>query len=91
MGENCTVKSCMISTLHHVYFQGGQVKEDDMNGAYGMCGEEENCVQGFGGETWGNEHMENTGLGGNDNIKLHLKEMEWHFMDWLCLAWDRGN
>jgi hypothetical protein len=35
--------------------------------------------------------MENTGLGGNDNIKLHVKEIGWQVMDWLCLAWDRGK
>ena len=35
--------------------------------------------------------MENRGLGGNDNTKLHLKEVGWHVMDWLCLALDRGK
>ena len=35
--------------------------------------------------------MENTGLGVNVNNKLHLKEIGWHVMDWLHLAWDRGK
>jgi hypothetical protein len=35
--------------------------------------------------------VEDTGLGGSDNIKLHLKEIGWHDMDWLCLAWDRSK
>lgn len=36
-GKIWTLKSCMISTLHHIYFQGGQVRYDNMSGACGMC------------------------------------------------------
>ena len=56
------------------------------------CVEEKRIVcRGLVWKPEGKEHMENTSLGGNVNIKLHRKETGWHVMDWLCLAWDRGT
>jgi hypothetical protein len=26
-----------------------------------------------------------------DNIKIHLREIEWDGMDWIDLAWDRDQ
>jgi hypothetical protein len=39
----------MISTLHYK-FLGDQIKENEKCGACGTCGENEKCVQGFGGK-----------------------------------------
>jgi hypothetical protein len=33
------------------YYSGDQIKKNEMGWAYGTYGEEERCIQGFGGET----------------------------------------
>jgi len=34
------------------YYLGDKIK-NEMGEAHTMCGEEEKCIQGVGGETWG--------------------------------------
>jgi hypothetical protein len=41
------MRSFIICNLHHI-LQGGQLKEDDMNGAYIAQGGDEKCVKSFG-------------------------------------------
>jgi hypothetical protein len=33
------------------YYSSDIVKKAEMDGAYGRCGEEEKCIQDFGGES----------------------------------------
>jgi hypothetical protein len=47
VGENCIMRSCMVSTLHP---EGDQIKEDEMGGACGAHGGGERCIKHFGWE-----------------------------------------
>jgi hypothetical protein len=45
-----------------------------MGWAYGTYGEEERCIQGFGGETWGKEiTAEDLGADGRIILKMALQ------------------
>ena len=48
--ENFITTSIMIC-IYHQYYQGEQIKENEMGGACSMYGGEEKCIQGFSGET----------------------------------------
>jgi hypothetical protein len=49
VGENCTMRSCMVCTLHPV-FLSDQGKEDEMGGACGSHGGGDGYIQHFGWE-----------------------------------------
>jgi hypothetical protein len=53
-GEDCMTRSLMIYTAHQILFGWSNTK-NDLDGACSTYGEQESCVQGFGGETWGKE------------------------------------
>jgi len=40
-------------------------------------GEEEMCLEGFGGETWWKESLGRPRCRWEDNIKMGLQELEW--------------
>jgi len=44
----------MICTPHQ-YYLGNQIRKNEMVRAFSRCGREEQCIQGFGGETLGKE------------------------------------
>jgi len=46
-----------------------------MDGACSTYGEEKICIQGFGGETRGRDHLEDPGLDWRNNIKMDLQEV----------------
>jgi len=46
-----------------------------MGGTYGMYGEEERCMQGLDGETWGKESLGGPGRRWEDNIKMGHEEV----------------
>jgi hypothetical protein len=48
--ENCVMKSFVIVITHQILF-GNQIKENGKGGTCGEYGEEQKCLQGFGGET----------------------------------------
>jgi hypothetical protein len=55
-------------------------------------GGEERGVQGFGGETWGDrDHLGDTGIVWEDNIKMDLQEVGCGCMDWTELAQGRDR
>ena len=43
-----------------------------MGGACGTNGGEENSIQGFGGELEGENHLEDVGVDGEDNLYIFL-------------------
>jgi len=44
---------------------GDHIKRDEVDRAFGMFGSQEWCIQGFGGETWGERHhLEDLGVDG---------------------------
>jgi len=72
------MRSCMIFTIHQIYRwsnQGG-------NGQ-GVWYKRENCVHGFGGETWKKDTLED--LDGSIILKWILKK-EYEKMNWIRLA-----
>ena len=36
-------------------YSGDKIQKNEMGVPCSMCGREERCIQGFGGETWGKE------------------------------------
>jgi hypothetical protein len=42
----------------------------EMGGVLSTCGREESCIQGFGEETWGSDHLEDPGI----HERIILKE-----------------
>ena len=49
-GENSIMRNLIICTHHKILF-GDQIKKNVMGRAHRTYGGEENCMQGFGGET----------------------------------------
>ena len=45
---NEELNRCVLITK---YYAGDQIEKNEMDGACSMCGGEERCIQGFGGET----------------------------------------
>jgi len=43
---------------------GGQIKKNDLGGAYGTYVRQERFIRGFGGEAWGKEYLEDPGVDG---------------------------
>jgi len=58
-------------------YLGDQIKDNEMDGARGTCGEEVKCVASFG---WGNliekDHLEDEGVNGRYKRKLILTECD---------------
>jgi hypothetical protein len=53
-GEGKAIKRrALWAALLTKYYLGDDIKKNEMGGAWDICGEEERCIQGFGGETWG--------------------------------------
>jgi hypothetical protein len=42
-----------------------------------MYGRQERCIQGFGGETEGKNHLEDIGIDGNIILKWIFKKWDW--------------
>ena len=53
-GENYIMRS-LKSVLLTQYCSGNKIEKNEMGGACSVYGGEERCMQGFGGETGGNE------------------------------------
>ena len=55
-------------------------------------GRQEECIQSFGGKTWGKEtdHLEHQDVGGRIILKRVFKELDGD-MDWIDLAQDRDK
>ena len=68
------------------YYSGDKIKKNQMGGACGMCGEQERCIQGFGGETLGEGPIGRPRHRGEDNIKTCLNELGWEGMDCIDLT-----
>ena len=65
------------------FYLGDQIKKNEMDVACSMCGGEERCFQGFGGEMSGKETTWMTRHRWEGNIKRDLQEMEWGYgLDW---------
>jgi hypothetical protein len=60
------------------YYSGDQIKKNEMAGACIARGEEEGCIQGFGGETCGNEMT-------LPRLKRGI------LLKWIFLKWDVGH
>jgi hypothetical protein len=48
-GEDHIMRSFVICMIE--YYQGDQVKEDEMGGLHGMLGRDEKCIQNFDQKT----------------------------------------
>jgi len=62
-----------------------------MGDACSMYGGEERCIQGFGGETRGEEPLGRNRNRWKDNIKTDLQDVACGGMDWTDLAQDRDR
>ena len=62
-----------------------------MGRACGMHGEEERCMQGFGGEPEGKTPLGRPRRRWEGNIMIDLKEVGYGGMDWIKLAQDRDR
>jgi hypothetical protein len=63
----------MICTSHQSYV-GSQLKKNEMDGACGVCGGEERCKHGFGGENLRErDHLEYISLGDRILLKWILR------------------
>ena len=62
-----------------------------MGGACSTYGEEEKCIQGFGGKPKGKKPLGRPRHRWEDNIKMDLQKVEWvrGAVDWVDLAQDR--
>ena len=75
----------MISRLSR-YCPGDHIKKNEMGGACSTYGGEEMCIQGFGGETWGErDHLGDPGVNGM-SIRMDPKETGWGDMGSINLA-----
>jgi hypothetical protein len=57
-----------------------------MGGACSTHRNDEKYAQYFGWETWKEETTRKTKRICKDNIRPHLREIEWEDMDWMHLA-----
>ena len=62
-----------------------------MVGACSTYGEEDGCIQGFGGEPVGKRPRGRPRRRCEDNIKMELQEVGWAGVDWIDLAQDRDR
>jgi hypothetical protein len=67
-----------------------QIKKNEVGGACSTYGEQERCIQDFGGETRGEiYYLEDPGM---DRIILKFVFKKWDgAMDWIDLAQDRDR
>jgi hypothetical protein len=62
------------------------MKEDEMNRTCRMHGEKRNASRILVGKPEGKRPLGRLRRGWDDNIKLHLREIEWGGKDWIDLA-----
>ena len=62
-----------------------------MGGACGTCGGDDNCIQGYDGETQGNTLLGISRRKWEDTVKMDVKEMRWDTVHWIRLAKDRAK
>jgi hypothetical protein len=56
---------------------GNKIEKNEMGGECSMFGGEKSCMQGFGGETWGDrDHLGGSGIDGRIILR------------WICGKWD---
>jgi hypothetical protein len=69
-----------------LYFLPDIITDDETDGGCGTYGEEEKCIQSFGGETKEIGHLEDLDVDGRIILKQVLKKIEWLGVDWICLG-----
>jgi hypothetical protein len=62
---------------------------NDLDGACGMYGRQDRCIQGFGGETRERNQLEDLGIDGRIILKCMLRKWDGVTMDWIDLAQDK--
>jgi hypothetical protein len=62
-----------------------------MGGACSTYGRNDKLIQNFGGKTRREEITRRPGLRWKDNIRTHLGEIGWEFVDWRHLAQNRDQ
>jgi len=90
MGENCTVKSLMISTVQ-ICERSTKFKKNQVGGPRGLCGEGERCIQSFGGETWRKSPLGRPSHKWEGNIKMDIGGLDKESVNWIYLAQDEGS
>jgi hypothetical protein len=68
------------------YYSGDQIKGDEMRRACGTYAGDENACRILVGKVEGSRPHERPRLRWKDNVKMHIKEIGWEDMDWICLA-----
>jgi len=56
------------------YYSGDQIRKNVLGRAYGMHGEEERCIQGFGGEPAVKDHLEDPDVDGRIILRWILRK-----------------
>jgi hypothetical protein len=82
--------------LHNLYSSPskiGMIKTRRMRcaGHVARIGEKRNACRILVGKPEGNRTLGRQGCVWVDNIKMDLREIRWHGMDWIDLAQDRGQ
>jgi len=82
------MRDLMIGSFHQILVGWSKQEKWDV---WGMYGEEDWCIRGFGGETWGKETTLRPRRRWEDNIKTDLQEMGLEDTDWIDLLQNMGR
>jgi len=83
--EKTRENRALWSVLLTKYYSGDQIKMNDLDGACGMYGRKERCIQGFSGEMRERNQLEDLGIDGRIILKWMLRK--WGGGLWTGLIW----
>ena len=81
----------LMIVLFTKYCAGDQSKKNETGGACSTYGEEERCIQGFGGgKLWEREHLEDQVVNGRVILRWVFRKWGWG-TEWIDLDQDRDR